>query len=274
MLGPDQAATYAKDLFDAWELVTNRDPAIVTAIPNLHEGDKSRNLRRLGLLLGGNLASALAAADEALLPAPKVAGNWFPYLQSVRTSLRQTGTDPDALIERSMLSCYLDGRYNSMFMRTVGSAAMGGTPVGWDKFVFWSIEDLNRIAASSGYLEHMALAVGMTLHLTVTARESADLRDKVDFDRRESALGLLAITQELPLLASRNATMQDRYGSKQVESRFEQQLSILMQSLGYFTVPTVPGERRIDLVCISATSGQSGGGHTILLEAKSTSVAK
>jgi len=73
---------------------------------------------------------------------------------------------------------------------------------------------------------------------------------------------------ELSLLASRSKIIVERYGESAIETRFEAQLALLMQSLGFLVIRTERAQRRIDLVCIAP--GPPGESYTVLLEAKTT----
>jgi hypothetical protein len=72
---------------------------------------------------------------------------------------------------------------------------------------------------------------------------------------------------ELDLLARRDAIVGKKYGAKQIEKVFEQQLALIVQSLGLYVVSTRTGERTVDLICISADPSIQ---LTFLLEAKTT----
>ncbi|MFI2202074.1 hypothetical protein ACH47Z_15135 [Streptomyces sp. NPDC020192] len=72
---------------------------------------------------------------------------------------------------------------------------------------------------------------------------------------------------ELQLLATRADAVKARYGDRKVEKVFEQQLALLIQSLGFYVVSTRTGESTVDLVCISADPASP---FTFLLEAKSS----
>lgn len=72
---------------------------------------------------------------------------------------------------------------------------------------------------------------------------------------------------ELQLLAAQDISMQGRYGSKRVESIFELQLAMLMQSFGFYVVKTRTGERTVDLVCVS---GDPTVSFTLMIEAKTS----
>ena len=70
---------------------------------------------------------------------------------------------------------------------------------------------------------------------------------------------------ELPALARQDAAEITKYGQKHVAAVFEQQLALIMQSLGLFVVQTRTGERSVDLVCLS---GDPSNAFPFLLEAK------
>ncbi len=72
---------------------------------------------------------------------------------------------------------------------------------------------------------------------------------------------------QLQLLATRSKDAVALYGAKQVERVFEQQLALLMQSLGFYVVPAKPGEASPDLICMSADASER---FTILMDAKSS----
>ena len=72
---------------------------------------------------------------------------------------------------------------------------------------------------------------------------------------------------EFPLMASRNEAMIELYGQKHLEKAFEQQLALIVQSLGFYVVSTRTGERMVDLVCMSPNPYSQA---TILIEAKTS----
>lgn len=72
---------------------------------------------------------------------------------------------------------------------------------------------------------------------------------------------------ELQLLAERNGRVLAKYGAKETEKIFEQQLALLTQSLGFYVVATRNGERTVDLICIS---GGPSASYTFMLEAKTS----
>ncbi len=72
---------------------------------------------------------------------------------------------------------------------------------------------------------------------------------------------------ELVPLAKRDASVQRRYGAKNVERVFENQLALVMQSFGLYVVSTRIGRSTVDLVCISSNADERV---TFLIEAKTT----
>ncbi len=70
---------------------------------------------------------------------------------------------------------------------------------------------------------------------------------------------------ELSPLAKRSPALVKKYGAKQVERVFEQQLALVVQSFGAYVVPGRVGESSVDLICISSEQKV-----TFLLEAKTS----
>ncbi len=97
-------------------------------------------------------------------------------------------------------------------------------------------------------------------------RREAALSDHIDALAEYSGSSALR-TGELELIAQRDNSMIKRYGLKGLERAFERQLSILMQSFGYYVVPALVGDRFGDLLCIAPASEDA---YTVLLDAKST----
>lgn len=72
---------------------------------------------------------------------------------------------------------------------------------------------------------------------------------------------------ELPLLARRDSRIVKRVGRGRVANVFEQQLSLVLQSLGLYVVPATSGTARVDLICVSPDPVAAA---TFLVEAKSS----
>lgn len=93
--------------------------------------------------------------------------------------------------------------------------------------------------------------------------EKATARSEADTDNAFSEKWL----KELSLLAARDSRMKNKYGAKQIERRFERHVALLFQTLGFITVPAIPGEAAADLLCIGKDSDTS---YSFLVDAKSS----
>lgn len=71
---------------------------------------------------------------------------------------------------------------------------------------------------------------------------------------------------EISALARRDRAMAERYGASRIARVFEQQLFLLMQSLGMVVVPTQTGQPTADLLCV----GSPDGAPSFLVEAKTS----
>jgi hypothetical protein len=118
--------------------------------------------------------------------------------------------------------------------------------------------DLNRFATSTE-----CACVRLLLYRQAVARMIRFLDEPPSSQTPFSSIDLF----ELQGLASRQPALASKYGAGGVEKQFEQQLALLMQSLGFYVVRARTGRRQVDLVCISSDPNEQ---YTILLEAKST----
>ncbi|MFD6150891.1 hypothetical protein [Streptomyces sp. NPDC060243] len=194
---------------------------------------------------------------------------WSPFTVSFQDDILSADFGFDAAVERKLLSEFCKGWWSSFFMEIVGSAAMGRTPVGYDLFVFWSLEHMSSVALASARHDHMAMAHFFSRELTKRSREGVDRRDKADIDFRDKVWRDAVGVRELTSLASRSKWIVEKYGEKNVEAKFEEVLSLIFQRLGFMVMPTQQGQRRVDLICISPGSGSDS--YTVLVEAKSSS---
>jgi hypothetical protein len=158
--------------------------------------------------------------------------------------------------------------WHAHFMTITGSPAFGLAPQGWDEFIYTAIEAISDVSLASGKREHLLLGSLLSRALTRRCQKAAHERDQRDFELRNSAMGTLVAVEELSQLARRSDVIIQRYGKSEIETRFEAQLALLMQSFGFLVVRTERAQRRIDLVCIAP--GSPGESYTFLLEAKTT----
>lgn len=258
----------AEHLFRLWMPILERDVTAVGIPEDGNTEEVAARWRSASLTVGRHFAAALFRGEPATRSG-RTREDWNPFLFSLYENLLTAKYGRDATVERRLLTEYLKGIWNCHLMEMLGSPAMGLTPVGWDKFVFWELNSIAWTSLQSEAPEHLALGAVLALHLTARARDATEIRDRAEIEHRNLAFGSLVLVQELHLLASRNGTMLERYGAKQVEERFEQQLALLMQSFGFLVVATKRGERRVDLVCLAPSTSGAGESFTILVEAKS-----
>ena len=135
----------------------------------------------------------------------------------------------------------------------------------FDNLVHNYLSDLSKISVLCNSYFHKAWSVLITgiIQASSTIYQSRPLFEPLNTPGFYSLLKI----DELPLLATRRQDAIERYGSKQVDKLFEQQLSLLMQSFGLLTIPAKSGERFIDLLCVSSYNEPR---LSFLLEAKSS----
>jgi len=73
--------------------------------------------------------------------------------------------------------------------------------------------------------------------------------------------------QRLQGIASRSQASLERYGEKAIERVMEEQLTLILQSFGFFVIPAPRARRQIDLICISDSPL---GPAVVLVEAKTS----
>jgi hypothetical protein len=264
----------AETCYERWLSVLRRDPQHLIEM-GIDVGRDEQKWRRVSFLMGCEFAPLLVKSTQLLIknkvsPENGVSVKWWPfYNDGIRgyNNLCTADYGFDAAVERRMLSEFIGGVWNTHFMTIIGSPALGRSPQGWDEFIYSSINFINEVSLASGKREHLLLGAVLTRVLAERCEQAVRERDDTDFKIR-STLGPFTALDELPQLAARNGSVIKRYGESAIETRFEAQLAILMQSFGFTVVRTERAQRRIDLVCIApAPAGES---YTILVEAKTT----
>ena len=187
-------------------------------------------------------------------------------VEGLKQALNKYGFD--AAIERRLLSEFLGGIWHAHFMTIVGSPTLGLTPQGWDEFIYSAFAAINEVCLVSGKQEHLLLGNILSRALATRCEKAVHERDQRDFTLRNNTLGTLVAVDELSQLARRTDSIVQRYGKTGVETRFETQLALLMQSFGFLVIKTERAQRRIDLVCIAQSPEKES--YTLLLEAKTT----
>jgi hypothetical protein len=127
----------------------------------------------------------------------------------------------------------------------------------------------SELKGGSEYVQVLA-DLGLTSALRSLAglyRETAYREREVSPRRGLTGPFSLIRPDELPRLATRENEMARRYGKKGIERVFENQLSLVVQSLGFIVARARSGERKVDLLCIAARSPDPV---TFLIEAKTS----
>ncbi|GAB2956108.1 hypothetical protein LWP59_34710 [Amycolatopsis acidiphila] len=257
-----QVAANLEDLMGGWKRILERD----TSFDDRAADPTDIRWRQASLRIASHFAYALPLAESAY--ATREYRGWSPFFGCLRNDLLSADFGIDAAIERRFISEFFVGYHSTFIMENTGSVVLGLTGTGYDLFVHWAMEHLSQVALHSPHREHLAMAHIFIAALAKRARQAVDQRDENDLKRRDQLWGHLIGSLELGDLARRSEEVIRRHGDKQVEERFEQQLSILLQSFGFIVVSTSRGERRVDLICIASQGG--GAPYTLLVEAKST----
>jgi hypothetical protein len=261
----------AAERFSRWLAILRREPQCLANLDT--ENDVDRTWRELSLAMAYEFAPLLLRSEKLLLGRPKqvLPTKWWPFMYHGIHGYANLCTADygfDAAVERRLLSEFLGGIWHANFMTKVGSPTLGHTPQGWDEFIYSAFAAISEVSLASGKREHLLLASLLSRALGMRCKKAVNERDQRDFELRNSALGELVVIEELSQLARRDAPIIQRYGQSGVETRFEAQLALLMQSFGFLVVRTDRAQRRIDLVCIAP--GPPEESYTILLEAKTT----
>jgi hypothetical protein len=167
--------------------------------------------------------------------------------------------------ERTLVWSFLTGlmmsRLTALTSRTLSSIA----PVRPEDTVLDMISSLASAAAGQGDV-HFIAAAAMVDCLAFAARRDARVREERERERLRATANSVLQVHELPQLANQAAHMREKYGDKGVEARFEQQLSLALQTCGFRTVPASRGARRGDIICLTDKTPSVA----ILVEAKTS----
>lgn len=171
-------------------------------------------------------------------------------------------------LERAPIFAFSQGLIFSRAFSLSNSALDSVMPVRMDHIVLNLISALTMPQGEDP--EHLRAAMAMANFLSSASKYYGGKREERQKERLRATATSLLQAHELPFLARRDGPMLERYGgTNKVAARFEQQLNLAFQSLGLLTASTVPGKRRVDIVCINpgtpATSPTA-----ILVEAKTS----
>jgi Holliday junction resolvase len=113
---------------------------------------------------------------------------------------------------------------------------------------------------------HASAAAAMVDCLSFAFRRDMQVREEKEEARLKATANSFLQVYELSQLATQTGRMREKYGPKDVEARFEQQLSLALQTCGFRTVPASRGARRGDIICVNDRNPPAA----ILVEAKTS----
>ena len=191
-----------------------------------------------------------------------------PYVRFMRFvgSPEETGISDSVKLERLLLFSLFMGLGMSKLMALDDDKLRAISPIRFDLALFEHISLLTSLASANKHLAYSGAAVDIANCLSSAAAHYGRAGERREQVQMQATARSVLHLPEFPLLADRAPHLLKKYGLKTVEERFEQQLSLALQSLGFRTVPTTRGSRRGDNICI--TGGDSPV--AILVEAKTS----
>jgi hypothetical protein len=191
-----------------------------------------------------------------------------PFVRFMRLvgSPEEAGVTDNVKLERLLLFNLFMGLAMSKLMAIDDDNLRAISPIRFDLELFKNISQLTSLASASKRLAYSGAAVDIANCLSSAAAHYGRLGEQREQAQMQATARSILRLPEFPLLAARAPHLLKKYGLKTVEERFEQQLSLALQSFGFRTVPTTRGGRRGDNICI--TGGDSPA--AILVEAKTS----
>jgi hypothetical protein len=180
-------------------------------------------------------------------------------------SPEESGLAATVRYERTLIWSFLTGLMMSRMTALSPRAFSSIAPLRTEDIVLDMISSLASVAAGQGDA-HFSAAAAMVDCLSFAARHDARVREEKERARLQATANSVLQVHELPQLASRAPHMLEKYGSKEVEVRFEQQLNLALQTCGFRTVPAPKGTRRGDIICLTDKTPPVA----ILVEAKTS----
>lgn len=250
--------------------------------PNVHVVRGSEAVNRLLMVLGDHycrcVATHIASISSGAMASRDVLDFPGVSLDELRALREGTGSS-EGEWTRELLNHFVGAAQMALLIRALRSINAGSTASqGEDEFLAILARStldifhvLDAATTPEGDFKHgmdgrflartvLSRALHLQLSILLIAREPWSASHVAG---PFSALRL----GQLDLLAQRDPGLAGRL-SGSVEKEFEQQLALLVQSLGFYVIATRTGDRTVDLVCISSDPKQA---FTFILEAKTTS---
>lgn len=177
----------------------------------------------------------------------------------------EPGLADDIKFERLLIWNFLIGLMMSRAMALTSGTFSSILPSRPEHIVLDAISSLTSVASGRGDA-HFNAAAAMADCLSSAAKHYARVGEERERARLRATSNSVLQIHELPFLASRESHMLEKYGSKEVEVRFEQQLCLALQIYGFRTVPALKGTRQGDIICLTDTVPPTA----VLVEAKTS----
>ena len=225
---------------------------------------------RLWARLVRNAGAYCSLATRQLFGLP---GGWTGLLSDRKSEwdevVTQLRADPDTPPEVSLASDLALTYHLCLLLLAIDEAGILGEGLSAEVMAkvmefFGNVQRTTAVSELSGARD---LAATLLHDLLGVARlrfsRSAAVSDPHHHAGAYSALRL----SELSMIAGRREAVERRYGKKQLEKVFEEQLALLLKTFGLIVTRTRVGERTVDLVCVS---GDPADPMTVLVEAKTS----
>jgi hypothetical protein len=166
-------------------------------------------------------------------------------------SPEEAGLADSVKLERLLIFVFVLGLMMSQLMALASGGLISVLPIRPDLTVFDLISMLTSQVTGGQRDAHFSAAAAMANCLSSAAKHYGQVGEERERARLQATAGSVLHVQEFALLAGRAPHLLKKYGLKTVEERFEQQLSLALQSFGFRTIPTTRGARRGDIICIT-----------------------
>jgi hypothetical protein len=171
----------------------------------------------------------------------------------------------DALVlERSLLFAFITGLGFSQMMKLHREPLDSVLSLHPDLMIF---DMLAALTSCAGLSDAYCKAAGlMASCLSSTAAKCGRLGHEREQQRWQATADSVMRVNEFAALASHSPPQMKKYGKEKVAERFEQQLNLALQLLGFFTRPVMCGERYVDILCLTDQKPPKA----VLVEAKTS----
>lgn len=168
------------------------------------------------------------------------------------------------VLERSLIFAFMMGLGTARLMKVSREPLESVLSFHPDLTIFDMLAILtSAVSLSDAYCKAAGL---MANCLSSTAAKYGRIRHEREQERWQTTADSILRPEEFTFLASQMPAQVKKYGEGKVAERFEQQLNLALQLLGFFTRPAGRGERYGDIVCLTDQTPPEA----VLVEAKTS----